>query len=367
MRALPINSDPVFIRPEHYSSFEKFWLHYLRDERDLPFVKLTLTIAAWFIPLSILIYVVDNPWIWWSASLFYLYLNNLVYKGSFGLMLHCTSHRPWFKSEYGFLNKVLPWILGPFFGQTPETYFSHHLGMHHVENNNENDLSTTMHYQRDSFASFMMYFLDFFFLGLIKLVRYFHIRNIQKLRDKVLFGELAFILLCIGLSFISWPATFVVFVLPFIISRFIMMAGNFTQHAFIDPSDPENHYKNSITCINNKYNQKCWNDGYHISHHVRPGLHWTEHPNHLRNNIDVYAANKALVFDQTHFLPIFFYLMTKKYDVLADHLVNLNGNEFASTEEAIALMKERTKRIPLTGKYINKVFVEKEENAVHFA
>ncbi|MFN8415741.1 MAG: fatty acid desaturase [Cytophagaceae bacterium] len=367
MRPLPLITDPGFVKPEKYSAFEKFWLSKMRDERDLPFIKLTLEIAAWFFPIAAILYFVDNNYIWWATAVFYFYLNNLVYKGSFGLMLHCTSHRPWFKSEYSFLNKILPWIIGPFFGQTPETYFSHHLGMHHVENNNENDLSSTMHYQRDSFADFMKYFLDFFFLGLVKLVNYFHVRNIKKLRDKVLFGEFAFFIFCGILSYFNFPATFMVFIFPFIVSRFIMMAGNFTQHTFIDPTDPENHYKNSITCINTKYNKKCWNDGYHISHHVRPGMHWTEHPNHLRNNLDVYAANKALVFDQTDFLPIFYRVMNKQYDWLADHLVNLNGNEFASREEAIAIMKERTKKIPKSGKYTNKVFVEKEPEAVHFA
>ena len=56
------------------------------------------------------------------------------------------------------------------------------------------------------------------------------------------------------------------------------MMGNWTQHAFVDGEDPGNAYKNSITCINVKYNKKCWNDGYHISHHIRPAMHWTEHP-----------------------------------------------------------------------------------------
>ncbi len=84
--------------------------------------------------------------------------------------------------------------------------------------------------------------------------------------------------MCVGLSFVNFPATLVVFILPFVISRIIMMVGNWAQHAFIDAGDPSNHYKNSITCINTKYNHKCWNDGYHISHHVKPNMHWTEHP-----------------------------------------------------------------------------------------
>jgi hypothetical protein len=37
------------------------------------------------------------------------------------------------------------------------------------------------------------------------------------------------------------------------------------------------------------------------------------------------------------------WLMTKRYDKLADNLVNVN-NMFTSNEEAIASMKERTKK-----------------------
>jgi hypothetical protein len=124
-----------------------------------------------------------------------------------------------------------------------------------------------------------------------------------------------------------------------------MMLGNFTQHAFVDPEQPGNSYINSITCINTNYNHKCWNDGYHISHHVKPNLHWTEHPDHLQNNLDEYSKNKSLVFDGIHFLHIWFFLMRKDYKRLARHVVNINGM-FDSPEEAIELMKERTRRFP---------------------
>ncbi len=119
--------------------------------------------------------------------------------------------------------------------------------------------------------------------------------------------------------------------------------GNFAQHAFVDPGDPANPYKNSITCINVKYNHKCWNDGYHISHHIKPHMHWTEHPKYFKKTIDQYVDNKAIVFDGIDFLPTFYYLMTKNYDKLADHLVNIDGM-YASREEAIAHLKYRTRK-----------------------
>ena len=291
-------------------------------------------------------YVPGIPlWAFWVLAVVYFFLNNFVYKGPFGLMLHCTSHRPWFKKEYSLMNLYLPWFVGLFFGQTPETYASHHLGMHHRENNLEDDLSSTMHYQRDSLRGFLTYFFEFFFLGMVTLVNYFNKRNQTKIRNKVFRGEFFFIALCVGLCFVNWMATIQVFILPFLMSRLIMMAGNWAQHSFVDPEDPGNAYKNSITCINVPYNRKCWNDGYHISHHIKPAMHWTKHPEHLLDNRSEYSANKAFVFDGMDFLFVWINLMKKDYSKLADHLVNIDGM-FSSKEEAIEIMKYRTAKIP---------------------
>jgi fatty acid desaturase len=122
-----------------------------------------------------------------------------------------------------------------------------------------------------------------------------------------------------------------------------MMLGNWTQHAFIDPIEPENPYKNSINCLNIRYNHIAWNDGYHTSHHEKPVLHWTEHPHAFLNNVDKYAENRAVVFDGIAYPGIFISLMRKRYDVLAKHFVNINGI-YESEDEVISMLKERTKR-----------------------
>jgi hypothetical protein len=123
-----------------------------------------------------------------------------------------------------------------------------------------------------------------------------------------------------------------------------MMLGNWTQHAFVDPDQPDNLFTSSINCINTPYNRICWNDGYHIIHHLRPGMHYTEMPGEFLKHAPLFAANKALVFDNLHYLQIFICLLLKRYDKLADHVVNINGM-FASRDEAIQLMKERTRKI----------------------
>src|SRR5262245_31443756 len=82
----------------------------------------------------------------WFAPLYWAAVVGLVLD-RFTLMLHCTSHRALFKPRYKLLNEIIPWVLCPFFGQSPNTYFAHHLGMHHAEENLPDDLSSTMRFQ----------------------------------------------------------------------------------------------------------------------------------------------------------------------------------------------------------------------------
>lgn len=346
MKALGPVNDPTFAT-RSYTRFDRFFLQLIKDERDLPFIYLTFRITFVLLPLSALLFALPLFSAgWWVVAAVHFYVSNFVFKGPFGLMLHCTSHRPFFKPEYSALNYYLPWVIAPFFGHTPETYYSHHIGMHHPENNLEDDESSTMTFQRDSFRSFLAYFGQFFVRGVHDLLTYLRWKNRPKLARRALIGEITFAVVCTGLLYVNWVATVLVFLLPLVIYRLIAMMGNWTQHAFVDGDDPGNAYKNSITCINVKYNKKCWNDGYHISHHIRPAMHWTEHPTFFQKTIDKYAQNRAIIFDGLDFLQIFFLLMRKRYDTLAAHMVNVDG-AFADDDDAIALLRQRTERIPL--------------------
>ncbi|MCB0573288.1 MAG: fatty acid desaturase, partial [Saprospiraceae bacterium] len=90
-------------------------------------------------------------------------------------------------------------------------------------------------------------------------------------------------------------------------------------------------------------NKQCFNDGYHIGHHLKPHMHWTDMPGDFVKNIDKYAENKALVFEGVDYNQIWAMLMFKRYHSLADHLVNINGM-YRSREDAITLMKVRTRK-----------------------
>ncbi len=341
-------TDPVYTAPTKYSLYDRLWLKIMNDKRDLPFIHLLTKIHLSVLPVAILLFTPFlSGWWWWAVAIPYFYVSQLYFKGRFGLMFHCFCHRKTLKAPFQQpFHTYITWVLCPLFGHAPEGYFSHHMGMHHIENNMPEDTSSTMNYQRDSLKDFLAYFIKFMFRGVIDTIRYLFVRKRKKLYQRLTIGEYIYLLFCIGMCFVNLKATLVVFIVPLVFARLVMMLGNWTQHSFVDAADPGNLFTSSINCINTVYNKTCWNDGYHIIHHLRPGMHYTEMPGEFLKRKDEFAANKAIVFDGIHYLHIFTWLLTKQYDKLAANLVNINGNMFESEDEAIQLMKERTRKIP---------------------
>jgi hypothetical protein len=314
---------------------------FIHDRRDLPFLRLMAVISLTVVPTGVALFV-PGQFRWWLAA---VHLALVVYfMGPFVLMLHNTSHRRLFKRPWGWMNLYIPWLLGPFFGESPETYFAHHVGMHHPENNLEDDISSTMGYQRDSVFGFARYFLRFVFAVLLELTSYLRKRNRRSLMVRCIAGELLYYAAILGLGLYDWRATVCVLVLPFIIVRFAMMAGNWAQHAFIDAASPENCYRNSITCINSTYNRRCFNDGYHIGHHIKQTRHWTEMPEDFQRNLHKYDEERALVFEGVDFFVVWLWLMLGRYDWLARRYVHL-GEVRPSEQEIIGVLRQRTARI----------------------
>jgi fatty acid desaturase len=172
--------------------------------------------------------------------------------------------------------------------------------------------------------------------------KYHYARKHWKMFRMALIGEASWYLFVVALGFVNLPATLVVFVAPFVLCRFLMMAGNWTQHAFLDLADPANPYRNSLTTINTRYNRRCFNDGYHIGHHVKANRHWTEMPDDFLANVATYRDQGAVVIDGLDYFQIWALLMLKRYKTLAAHYVDLGATR-RSEAEIITLLRERTR------------------------
>lgn len=339
-------TDPMSAPPTR-GPIDRLFLRIMLDQRDLPFVRLTLAMTFVLLPAAVAVFLVPrlvgfSPWIlavpYW-ALLFGVFFDKYI------LMLHNVSHRRLFKREWRWLANWITWGVGMLNGESPETYFTHHILMHHSEGNLPKDLSSTMWYRRDSLAHWLLYFFRFFFFIQPEMARYQLAKGRVKVTLWMIIGEWSFFALCGAMLWLSWEAALIVLVIPFLLCRVLMMAGNWGQHAFIDPAHPDDDYRSSITCINTRYNRRCFNDGYHIGHHLTASRHWSEMPKDFLDNIGEYAKHDAIVFEGIDFFQVWLYLMLGRYDWLAKHYVDLGHGR--SKEEIIAHLKSRV--LPIRG------------------
>src|ERR1044072_1706414 len=101
MKALSLITDPTYKEPKRITAFDRFWLRIMNDKRDLPFIYLLTKIHILVIPAAIFLFTpVLQGWYWWAAYIPYFYVSQMYFKGRFGLMLHCISHRKLFKKVY---------------------------------------------------------------------------------------------------------------------------------------------------------------------------------------------------------------------------------------------------------------------------
>lgn len=333
-------TDPTS-RRRPLNAVERLVVTVIRDSRDLPFMWLILAASLTVLPLAAIL-ISSATFSWWTAA---AYLGLVI--GCFLLpvlvMYHDIAHRRLFGPRYAFMKHYLNWVLGPLFGMFPNGFYAHHVAMHHVENNSRRDMSSTMRYQRDSLVDFVHYAIHFPFNVYCRLALYLWRRKRYRLARAVLIGEASYIAAVAAIGWFNWRAALVVFVVPLVAAMVGFSCTNWTEHAFVDHAAPHNMYRSGIVCVNTAYNRFAFNDGYHIGHHLKPNLHWSEMPQEFLGFRAAYAREGAVVFEGLDYYRILFLLMTKRYRVLARHCVDLGGRR-RSEDETISMLRERTAR-----------------------
>lgn len=324
----------------------------LKDPRDTRLVYLLALWTVMFVPTPVYFFGIRDSalsWAWWEFAWIAAHVGLCIhFSASYVAILHNHCHVALFKKNgpAAILNSTwLTWLVGPLFGQSPDTYYCHHIKMHHVTGNNPDDLSCTTWYERDNAWHFAQYFFRFYFLIIIELPIWFAKRGQYNYAVRGIAGEAIYWTVVYMLSKIDGFAAFLFFAVPHTVMRIGMMSGNWGQHAFVDPQNPDDDYKNSLTVINVRYNWIAFNDGYHTSHHLNALRHWADHPKQFVDNVDSYASRKTIVFEGLDFHGVFFALMFKNYKLLADRYVRLPGDT-RTTEEVMAFLKSRTRPIP---------------------
>ena len=335
-------TDPQAAPTYADSALSRWCKAHLVEARDEVFMRLWLRMIVLMTLLMAALYAVLR------ANVVPAYVPMAVYAALWGwfappviLMLHNTMHRPFIRAPK-LLGKAVPYVMSFYFG-IPTGYQDHHLGMHHAEDNMPGDLSSTVRYQRDSFLHFLVYFFRFFFLILVEISAYFVRKRRYTLARRAILGEVAHMAVIAGALAIDWRFGLAAFLFPMVTVRFMMMAGNWGQHAFVNTARKNNGVSNAITCINAGYNTRCFNDGYHIGHHLRANRHWTELPADFLASRERYAQEGAIVFEGLDFFLVSVLLWTKQYKTLAKAYVRLDGDK--TDDEVIALLKSRLKPV----------------------
>ena len=264
----------------------------------------------------------------------------------FMLALHYHSHNNIFK--WKFANAMPTILVAPFFGVPSGVYWYHHNAMHHVhENAALLDLSSTEHFKRDSVVDFVWYWLRFALLGPTELPlnMWKHRGMIDGLRVFsgcfVTFGVWIYLRENIHAQLADWIIAY-----PYLLASLLLMFGNWSQHIFVDPKDPRNDFKLTYTCVNSSENQKTFDDGYHVTHHIDSKLHWTKFARHFmrKENLEKYAKEDAFVFEGVHFFDVGLrILILRDLDYLAERYVVLPGQRKKRNKKEI--VKEMKKRL----------------------
>ncbi len=330
-------------RNEHFfalpTPFSKWLITNLlkgKEDKNIFILLVTINILLTSVPLAISLYFLEgriNSFLVSILGAAYLYFHLSTYARSFILALHYSTHTPIFNKKWRFLKHINISFLCNLFGIPPWIYFSHHIAMHHCENNTTPyDLSSTMPYQRDSKWHHFLYMLRFAVAIWVELPYILFLKKRYKLVLRSILGESIFFAV-ISFFFTQSPiATFFVFILPLFVISFAMMQGNWKQHIFVDPEDPTNNYKSTFTCINTPTNSRNFNDGYHIEHHKNPSVAWYRLPEYFQSNLQEYVENDAFIFTGIGSMEVGSLVLNGQLDTLADYYLNVGQKQRTKTE-----------------------------------
>ena len=317
----------------------------LRDSRDTPALRLMVSLTLTTVPIFVAQLVLVRPRLWLALA-FYLSLYGPKFQRFVRMFSakHLEAHRRqgYFSDKYDkVFGRYVEFFLGFFSGNVPELDRTVHVRLHHKENSGPDDTTSTICYDRTSKLDFLLYLSDNIWtvVGLTPYL-YFKARGEDENRRRMLWGITLYAVFFAAIFLYSWRIGLAYVLVPLLVMNFIMAMTAWVQHAFYDEERPEDYFANTVTVYDEV---NFMNEGYHLCHHHRSGLHWTEMPSHLERISGKMRESGSLVFRDLDFMKLFLELtLLRRMDVLAEKLVPWEPMDHA---QRLALLQKRTKPV----------------------
>jgi len=341
----PLRDAYQFLSAAYDRLLDRLGQMILRDSRDIPALRLMVSVTLTAVPIFLAQLVIKKPLLWLALA-FYLSLYGLKFQRFVRMFSakHLEAHRRqgYFSDKYHkIFGRYVEFFLGFLYGNVPELDRTVHVRLHHKENSGPDDTTSTIGYDRTSKMDFFWYLSRNIWtvVGLIPYV-YFKTRGEDENRRRMLWGITLYAIYFAAVFIYDWRIGIAYVLVPLLVMNFIMAMTAWVQHAFYDAQRPEDYFANTVTVYDEV---NFMNEGYHLCHHHRSGLHWTEMPAHLERISDKMRESGSLVFRDMDFMDLFVELtLLRRMDVLADKLVPWQPMDH---QQRLALLFERTKPV----------------------